>query len=171
MPSRVRTQPAGLPAERASACRPAFSTVGSCVIVGVVSLKICAILPTYDNAATVETVVRDVRAHVQDVIVVDDGSGADAVAAAQRLAEQKLAHVVFRPVNGGKGAAVKSGLAEAARLGFTHALQIDADGQHRADDVPRLLGESAAHPDALVLGQPVFDDSAPRGRKIARKSV
>ena len=132
-------------------------------------MKVCAIIPTYDNARTIEKVVEDVRAHVDEVIVVDDGSGPDAVAAAKRLVEQDLAHVVFRPANGGKGAAVKSGLAEAHARGFTHALQIDADGQHHADDVPRLLSESAAHPDALVLGQPVFDDSAPRGRKIARQ--
>ena len=132
-------------------------------------MKICAIIPTYDNARTIERVVDDVRAHVPDVIVVDDGSGPDAVAAAKRLADAGRAHVVFRPANGGKGAAVKSGLAEAHARGFTHALQIDADGQHHADDVPRLLAESAAHPDALVLGQPVFDASAPRGRKIARQ--
>lgn len=132
-------------------------------------MKVCALIPTYDNARTIEKVVEEVRAHVPDVIVVDDGSGPDAVAAAKRLAEAGRAHVVFRPANGGKGAAVKSGLAEARARGFTHAVQIDADGQHHADDVPRLLAESAAHPDALVLGQPVFDASAPRGRRIARQ--
>ncbi len=126
-------------------------------------------IPTYDNARTIEEVVRDVRRHVAEVIVVDDGSGPDAVAAAKRIAAQGLAHVVLRPANGGKGAAVKTGLAEAHARGFTHALQIDADGQHHADDVPRLLAESAAHADALVLGQPVFDASAPRGRRIARQ--
>lgn len=132
-------------------------------------MKVCAIIPTYDNARTIEKVVRDVRRHVAEVVVVDDGSGPDAVAAAKRIAAQGLAHVVLRPANGGKGAAVKTGLAEAHARGFTHALQIDADGQHHADDVPRLLAESAAHPDALVLGQPVFDASAPRGRRIARQ--
>jgi glycosyltransferase involved in cell wall biosynthesis len=132
-------------------------------------LKVCAVIPTYDNAATIEKVVADVRAHVAEVIVVDDGSGPEAVAAAKRIAERELAHVVFRPANGGKGAAVKTGLAEADGRGFTHALQIDADGQHHVADIPRLLAESAAHPEALVLGQPLFDASAPRGRRIARQ--
>lgn len=61
---------------------------------------------------------------------------------------------------------MKSGLEEAARLGFTHALQIDADGQHASEDIPRLLAESTAHP---ILAPPLFDDAAPRSRRIARQ--
>lgn len=132
-------------------------------------MRVCAIIPTYDNASTIEQVVEDVRAHVDDVIVVDDGSAAEARAVAAKIAASGRAHVVLRATNGGKGAAVKSGLVEADRRGFTHALQIDADGQHASADIPRLLAESAAHPTALVLGQPRFDASAPRGRMIARR--
>ncbi len=71
--------------------------------------------------------------------------------------------------NGGKGAAVKTGLALARELGFTHALQVDADAQHDLDDVPRFLEAARSRPEALVLGAPVFDGSAPRSRLRARQ--
>jgi polyprenyl-phospho-N-acetylgalactosaminyl synthase len=131
-------------------------------------MKLCALIPTYDNAETLESVVRAVREHVPDVIVVDDGSGADGRAAAASLECRGLADVVLRARNGGKGAAVKSGLVRAHARGFTHAVQIDADGQHRASDIPRFVEASRNEPTALVLGQPVFDRSAPRARRIAR---
>jgi polyprenyl-phospho-N-acetylgalactosaminyl synthase len=132
-------------------------------------VKPCAVIPTFDNPATLEEVVREVRKHIADVIVVDDGSGPTARAIAQRLDESGLARVVYRGANGGKGAAVKTGLAKAHELGFTHALQIDADGQHCVEDIPRLLAESRIEPSALVLGQPIFDASAPLSRRIGRQ--
>jgi glycosyltransferase involved in cell wall biosynthesis len=131
--------------------------------------SICAIIPTYNNPDTVRRVVEGVRAHLQSVIVVDDGSapaGRDAVAG---LGRDGLAHSIHRHENGGKGAAVKTGLESARDLGFTHALQVDADGQHALEDVPRMLEASARNPEALVLAAPLFDESAPRVRRIARK--
>jgi glycosyltransferase involved in cell wall biosynthesis len=131
--------------------------------------SLCAIIPTYDNPATVAGVVESVRRFVPHVIVVDDGSGPEARAVAEELAAKGLAQVVFRPQNGGKGAAVTTGLEAALASGMTHALQIDADGQHDAGDIPRFLEASAASPEALVLGQPVFDASAPKSRLWGRK--
>jgi hypothetical protein len=101
--------------------------------------------------------------------VVDDGSGPVARAECEALAREGLARVVHRPHNGGKGAAVKTGLEELHRLGFTHAFQVDADGQHAISDMPRFLGAAESHPEALVLGSPQFDSSAPRARVIGRK--
>ena len=132
-------------------------------------MKFCAVIPTYDNEATLEDVVRQVRAHVASIIVVDDGSGPAARAVTERLDAEGAVRAVFRKQNGGKGAAVKSGLEKARELGFTHAVQIDADGQHAPGDIPRLLDASRNDPRALVLGQPVFDESAPRSRRIARQ--
>lgn len=129
----------------------------------------CMLIPTYDNPETIRRVVVRVRAHLADVVVVDDGSGAAGRRACEALAEEGLAHVIRREVNGGKGAAVKAGFAEAFRLGYTHALQVDADGQHDLDDVPRFLAVARENPDALVLGAPRFDASAPRARQIGRK--
>ncbi len=130
--------------------------------------RFCALIPTYDNPRTVRAVVERVRAHVADVVVVDDGSAEAGREAVRALERDRLAHVVRREVNGGKGAAVKDGLAAARDLGFTHAIQIDADGQHDVDDIPRFLAAARADPAALVLGCPVFDAGAPRARVRGR---
>ncbi|RYZ67252.1 MAG: glycosyltransferase family 2 protein [Proteobacteria bacterium] len=131
--------------------------------------RYCAIIPTYDNPATVARVAASVREFLPDVFVVDDGSAAPGNEAVRELGERGIARVHFREHNGGKGAAVLSGLELAQAAGFTHALQIDADGQHDTGDVPRLLEASRLHPQALVLGQPLFDESAPKSRRRARK--
>jgi glycosyltransferase involved in cell wall biosynthesis len=130
--------------------------------------RICGLVPTFDNPRTIRRVVERVRAHIPEVIVVDDGSADPGRIAVEALDREGLARVLRRPRNGGKGAAVKDGLRFAARLDFTHCLQIDADGQHDVDDIPRFLEASAERPDALVLGQPTFDDSAPSLRRKAR---
>lgn len=133
--------------------------------------SICAVIPTYDNPGTIRAVVEQVRAHVP-VVVVDDGSGAEGRRAVDALAREGLAHVVIRARNGGKGAAVKDGFRQARALGFTHVLQIDADGQHDVRDLPRFLAAVEAEPEALVLGDPVFDENAPpvrvRGHRFCR---
>lgn len=129
----------------------------------------CVLIPTYDNPGTIRRVVEAVRAHLPEVVVVDDGSGAEGRAACEALAADELAHVFHRPVNGGKGAAVKTGFAQAFALGYTHALQVDADGQHALEDVPRFLAVARENPDALILGAPRFDASAPTARQIGRR--
>jgi glycosyltransferase involved in cell wall biosynthesis len=133
------------------------------------SFRIAALIPTYDNPLTLRTVVEDVRRYVADVLVVDDGSGPEGREACAALARDGLAVVVHHEKNGGKGAAVKTGLRELAARGFTHAFQVDADGQHAIADMPRFLGAAEAHPDALILGSPEFDKSAPRTRLIGRQ--
>lgn len=129
----------------------------------------CAVIPTYDNPATVRKVVEGVRRHLQDVVLVDDGSGVEGRRAAEEIARAGLAHLERLGRNSGKGAAVKAGFAYALRLGFTHALQIDADGQHDPADVPRFLDVARNHPNTLVLGRPVFDSTQPKGRSLARR--
>jgi len=128
----------------------------------------CALIPTFDNPATVGAVVREVRKHLDRVLVVDDGSGPAGHAACEALARQRLARVHHRPRRGGKGAAVKTGFRLAAEAGFSHVLQVDADGQHDLDDIPRFLAASRERPEALILGEPVFDGSQPRGRSLGR---
>lgn len=131
--------------------------------------RACALIPSYDNPRTVRAVVEGVRSHLLEVILVDDGSGAEGRRVAEEIRTAGLAHVELRPRNGGKGAAVKTGFAVAHRLGFTHALQVDADGQHDLTDVPRFLEVARARPDALILGRPLFDESQPRLRAVARR--
>jgi glycosyltransferase involved in cell wall biosynthesis len=106
-------------------------------------------------------------------VVVDDGSGDPARRVAQELADTGRCEVVFRNRNGGKGAAVKTGLRWARDRQFDYALQIDADLQHDPADIPKLVAAVTAGTDVpagtLVLAQPIFDASAPRGRLRARK--
>ena len=128
--------------------------------------RYCVVIPTYDNAATIGSVVDQVRPYLSDIIVVDDGSGPELKAALKQLDDVDIVH---RAANGGKGAAVKSGLRRAHELGFTHALQVDADGQHNLQDIPKMLEASREQPRALILGRPVFDESAPKARLWGRK--
>ena len=133
-------------------------------------MRLCAIIPTYNNPRTIEEVVRRVREHIADVVVVDDGSAEPAREVVQRLADTGRCEVVFRARNGGKGAAVKTGLEWARDHQFDYALQIDADLQHDPADIPKLVaGIRDAPAGTLVLAQPIFDASAPKGRLRARK--
>jgi glycosyltransferase involved in cell wall biosynthesis len=77
--------------------------------------------------------------------------------------------LLTRRENGGKGAAVIDGFKEAIRLGFTHAIQIDADGQNDLNDIPKFLEACRLNPQALILGNPIFDETVPKGRLYGRK--
>lgn len=131
--------------------------------------RTCALIPTYDNPLTVRRAVEAMRAHGLDVVLVDDGSGPENRAACEAIAREGLAHLCRRDRNGGKGAAVWTGLERARELGYDHAFQIDADLQHDLARVPAFLAASAAQPAALVLGYPEYDRSAPAGRLIGRR--
>jgi len=125
----------------------------------------CAVVPCYNHGAAVGAVVARLRAQGLPVIVVDDGSDAPTARVLDSLEGVQL---IRHPRNAGKGAAVVRGLREAARLGFTHALQVDADGQHCLDDVPRFLERGRATPEAVICGEPIYDASAPRARLYGR---
>ena len=131
--------------------------------------RYCVLIPTFNNPLTVRGVVENARQFVEHVVVVDDGSDAPGRQVCEQLQQAGLAMVVFRERNGGKGAAVKTGFAAARELGFTHALQMDADGQHDATLIPTFLAQSESTPDALLLAYPVYDETAPALRKLARK--
>ncbi len=133
-------------------------------------MRLCAIIPTYNNPQTIEEVVNRVRAYIPDVVVVDDGSTEANREVVKRLGDSGRCQVVFRPQNGGKGAAVKTGFAWAHEHQFEYALQIDADLQHNTDDIPKMIAALGDDPkDTVVLAQPVFDASAPKGRLRARQ--
>jgi glycosyltransferase involved in cell wall biosynthesis len=130
---------------------------------------ICAIVPTYNNPLTVERVVEKLLSQGLPVVLIDDGSDTAGAEAARAAGTRPGVHLVLREKNGGKGAAVQDGFTLARELGFTHGLQVDADGQHDLNDVPLFVEAAAAHPNGVILGYPLFDESAPRGRLIGRK--
>ncbi len=128
----------------------------------------CAVIPVYNHETAIGTVVDALLAQGLPCILVDDASTPSCARVLDALAERDHVHLVRLTRNQGKGGAVMTGLREAARLGFTHALQVDADGQHDLHDVARFIAESRAHPDAMICGYPLFDESVPKGRLYAR---
>ena len=130
----------------------------------------CAVVPSRNHWHALPGVVAALRQAGLAVFVIDDGSdGAGAIAAIAALHDPDSGvTVVRRPVNGGKGAAVIDGFALAAAAGFSHVVQVDADGQHDLDALDRLLATAKAYPEALVSGAPVYDDTIPLGRRIGR---
>jgi glycosyltransferase involved in cell wall biosynthesis len=105
------------------------------------------VVPAFDEAATIERVVRGALAHAP-VIVVDDGSS-DATAAVARAAG---AEAIRHPRRLGKGQAIRTGLAAAASRGATSVVTLDGDGQHDPADIPRLVAAAERVPGALVIG-------------------
>jgi predicted LPLAT superfamily acyltransferase len=133
------------------------------------SYRPCFLIPIYNHRETIAATVRALAAHALPIIVVDDGSDEATQATLAGLAgENPLMHLVRLPYNSGKGAAVMRGFAAAESLFCTHALQIDADGQHDLSDVPRFLARGAARPDAAICGAPIYDESVPKGRRYGR---
>lgn len=110
--------------------------------------RVAALIPAYQAASSVAAVVQGTRAVVADVLVVDDGSS-DATGAVSRAAG---ATVLRQEPNAGKGAALVRGFEHLRRQGFTHAVTLDADGQHFPDEIPALLAAMARDEDAIVVG-------------------
>jgi len=131
-------------------------------------VRICILIPVYNHGDTLASTLEKLSPQELPTIVVDDGSDEHTQQViAGLVAEYDLALVTL-PENRGKGAAVQEGFREAKRRGFTHALQVDADGQHNLDDVGLLVDAAWEHPDALISGDPAFDESAPASRRYGR---
>lgn len=128
----------------------------------------CALVPVYDHPATIGQVCTELSALGLPIVLVDDGSGAACATELDRLATHSGHHLLRLHTNRGKGAAVRAGLAEAQRLGYTHALQVDADGQHASEDLSAFLADLNSAPDTLVVGYPRYDASVPRARLYGR---
>jgi len=128
------------------------------------------LMPSYNSGPKLLGAVRDALRHWSPVWVVIDGStdGSGDVLAPLAAANPNL-RLIILPQNQGKGAAILQGLRLAEREGFTHVLTMDADGQHPASLIPHFMEASRARPDALILGRPIFDSSAPLIRVLGRK--
>lgn len=136
-------------------------------------MKPCLLIPIYNHGSTIAAVVESLAGYGLPCLIVNDGSDAATRSEIDRVAQRyDFVQVKHRERNGGRGAALRTGYFWAHDAGYTHALQLDADGQHESRDVPRLLEAAGKDPNALILGRPVFDDSAPAlrlwGRKISQ---
>jgi len=132
--------------------------------------KPCIVVPVYNHEHAISAVLDGLLLHGVPVLLVDDGSNADCAAVLDALAREHVAEVTLVRLahNQGKGAAVLAGFRRAAELGYTHVLQIDADGQHQTGDVPVFLAQAAAHPQAIIAGHPIYDESVPKARLYGR---
>ncbi len=130
--------------------------------------KVCAVIPVYNHGQPLVSVVARLQALQLSCVLVDDGSQAETALIIDDLAQRVNVSCVRLAVNQGKGAAVMAGLREALRLGFTHALQVDADGQHDLQAVPSFIEAAQRAPEQLICGYPEYDASVPKGRLYAR---
>ena len=139
---------------------------------GLASTTHLVLIPSYNPGPKVIATVIAALDQWTPVWVVVDGSTDGSTEKLEDMARQEpgLRVLVLRE-NRGKGAAVLHGLRLARAMGFTHALTMDSDGQHPADKIAAFMKTSQSESDAMVLGCPVFDSSAPslrvRGRKIS----
>jgi predicted LPLAT superfamily acyltransferase len=134
------------------------------------AFKVCAIIPTYNHVAKLDAILQRFHDRQIPAFVIDDGSTPET---GQRIAEvcaKFPGTICLRdPINQGKGAAVLRGLAAAHAQGFTHAIQMDADGQHEDAALEALIAMARRNPQAIVSGKPVYDDTIPTARSIGRR--
>lgn len=131
-------------------------------------MKLTALIPVYNHGAKVGGVVALLREQGLDVLLVDDGSEAATATVLDALARENGVRLLRLAQNQGKGGAMLAGFRAAREAGYTHALQIDADGQHDARDATQFAAAAQAQPDALICGCPIYDASVPKGRLYGR---
>lgn len=128
------------------------------------------LVPSYNAGPLLTATVDEALRYWSPVWVVIDGSTDGSAEPVLALAAREPAlRVIVRPRNGGKGAAIATGVAAALEAGFTHVLTMDSDGQHPADHIPGFMRASILRPAALILGKPVFGPDVPLARLYGRK--
>ncbi|MGF1712917.1 glycosyltransferase family 2 protein [Vibrio kagoshimensis] len=132
------------------------------------SYRACFLIPCYNHGSTVSSVLESLGGFNLPVVLVDDGSDIHTKNILQEASRPAHISLVTLNENQGKGGAVKAGIKKAHELGFTHAIQIDADGQHDLDTLPKLLQSSQARPEHLISGKPIYDDTVPKARLYGR---
>ncbi len=133
-------------------------------------MKVCVIIPVYNHQKAINYVIAKLKPMQLTCFLVNDGSSPECSAVLKQIAMKEDAWLILyeRKVNGGKGAAVVDGMQLAINKGFSHAIQIDADGQHRLEDINHFLNQSQQYPERMILGKPCFDNSVPKKRLYGR---
>lgn len=124
-------------------------------------LCVCVIIPTYNNAATLEGVIKDVAEYSDHIIVVNDGStdNTDAI-----VKSYPYVQYVSYPQNVGKGWALRKGFEYAVEQGYAYAITIDSDGQHFAKDLPAFIDKLEETPDTIIIGSRNMDQASVPGK-------
>ena len=134
------------------------------------------LIPNHNHKETIEALLERLAPYEIDCLIVDDGSEPQTQLVLEAAASKRAwVQLLRRQQRGGKGAAVMDGLRRLEAAGYTHAVQMDADGQHETEDLDRFLSEARARPEALILGTPKYGPEVPRvrlmGRQISRVLV
>jgi glycosyltransferase involved in cell wall biosynthesis len=128
------------------------------------------LIPSYNTGAIVVDVIKTALQFWQPIWVIVDGSDDGSAELLEKLAQTEANLRVFEhPRNQGKGSAIYTGIKAASEQGFTHVLTMDADGQHPANLISKMINLSLENPEAMILGEPVFDENAPASRVHGRK--
>ena len=129
------------------------------------------LVPSYNSGVLLEKTVREILAYWHPVWVIIDGSTDHSDTLLEPLLTEfpDALTVIRLPLNVGKGAAILQGIELAQKQGFTHVLTMDADQQHAPESIAHFMQQSLDHPEALLLGEPIFDASAPQLRVQGRK--
>ena len=131
--------------------------------------KPCIVIPVFNHQDVILDTLGLLRKYAIPCLVIDDGSDENCRLVLQRIAgAEPWVKLHRRDRNGGKGAAIKDALGLARQQGYSHALQIDADGQHNTDDIPRFLLMAEKNPGSMICGYPIFDESVPKIRLVSR---
>ncbi len=132
--------------------------------------KIAVLIPVYNHGDAIGPTLQNAIGYGYPVMLVDDGSDEACKAVLCSLAEQFRQQVSLLRLdeNRGKGGAIKAGFRQLRQLGYSHAIQVDADGQHELSDLPKFVAASQRDPEAVIAGYPVFDNSVPRLRYYCR---
>lgn len=127
------------------------------------------VIPNYNHHLVIDETIKALLGFGLPIILVDDGSNEETQQVLEKVdVDYHQVTLIRREQNGGKGAAVQTGLAAAYDEGWSHALQVDADGQHDLNDVETMLRLSISQPKALLSGRPVYDESISKGRYYGR---
>ena len=132
--------------------------------------KPCILVPVYDHAGAIGSVVEQLRPFGLHCWLIDDGSNAHCQATLKEIAAREASWLSLLRLeqNSGKGAAMMLGFGAATKAGYSHGLQVDADGQHDTRSIRELLDNARAHPKALVTGIPIYGDDVPKARLYGR---
>lgn len=130
----------------------------------------CVVIPHFDHLELFKKMLPELVAQGFPLVVVDDASPDQSFDGLTRLLDGLApgSTLIRHTGNLGKGGAVMTGLRAALDAGFTHALQVDADGQHDPGDIPVLCAAASRHQDSIICGQPIFDESISTLRFYAR---
>ena len=138
-----------------------------------IPLNVTVAIPIFDHGATITAVVEALEPFSLPCLIVNDGSGEETRTALAALESRyDWVEVVHHSENRGRGAALRTAYESAFARGRTHVIQLDADGQHDASDIPRFVDAAKSQADALILGAPIFDETIPwvrlHGRKLSQ---